>query len=325
MNLSRPDRLARLDALAAQYALGTLPARPRAQDRPDRRRRRDGRPGAARLGAPHRGARRRRPADRTFRPRVDRARATARLRRRTHGAVVAAPGLLAAVRARELRGGVRAGRVAVRPARRPPAGVDRRRAGRTGRAPGAGRERAARRPRPRGEGARAGHACRPAVRSNCGCCPGKVRRVRWASSRGRGVARCGCRHEPRPGVPGHRRAWRSASSRRADRRPDCRPGRCSTPAGSNGSDPPGNGSAPENDTAGSPKAAGRSALLWGRGPSSSRGGRARGCAVAPRGAFATRDPIRGSVREGCRTSVARFRVAHPIVERPGARRASSAT
>jgi anti-sigma-K factor RskA len=31
MNLSRPDRLARLDALAAQYALGTLPARPRAR------------------------------------------------------------------------------------------------------------------------------------------------------------------------------------------------------------------------------------------------------------------------------------------------------
>lgn len=31
MNLSRPDRPGRLDALAAQYALGTLPARPRAR------------------------------------------------------------------------------------------------------------------------------------------------------------------------------------------------------------------------------------------------------------------------------------------------------
>ncbi len=31
MNLSRPDRPERLDALAAQYALGTLPARPRAR------------------------------------------------------------------------------------------------------------------------------------------------------------------------------------------------------------------------------------------------------------------------------------------------------
>lgn len=31
MNLSRPDRAQRLDALAAQYALGTLPARPRAR------------------------------------------------------------------------------------------------------------------------------------------------------------------------------------------------------------------------------------------------------------------------------------------------------
>ena len=31
MNLSRPDRVARLDALAASYVLGTLPARPRAR------------------------------------------------------------------------------------------------------------------------------------------------------------------------------------------------------------------------------------------------------------------------------------------------------
>ena len=78
MNLSRPDRLQRLDALAAEYALGTLPPRARLRLERVALDDSDGRGRDARLGIAIGAADRRGRADHAAAARMDRDRQAAR-------------------------------------------------------------------------------------------------------------------------------------------------------------------------------------------------------------------------------------------------------
>ena len=231
MNLARPDRSARLDALAAAYALGTLGAR--ARRRLDRDRRRPTRRSRPRSATGNGGSRRSPRASPASRRRRASGRGFAHgwgfpAEDADRGAGANAPWwsslvALARARARRVRAGVRARRS--RCSRRPPSGRSRASSScspartpsrRSSRPPSA----AAAILTVKAVGDRS--TCRATARSSCGCCPtaGAPRSlglVPGVGHRPRPAARAGRRRAAEhPGARGQPRAGRRIADRRAD-------------------------------------------------------------------------------------------------------------